>query len=80
MAIRLVAALIVLLLAFSQVDFARLRDFTWFRSWLAQLKFAEGGGRIALALALSAIVCAIVQRALYGWGFARRAWCSRSWC
>lgn len=69
MAIRLVAALIVLLLAFSQVDFTRVRDFAWFRSWLAQLKFAEGGGRIAIALALPVILCALVQRALYGWGF-----------
>jgi AmpE protein len=69
MAIRLVAALIVLLLAFSQVDFTRVRDFAWFRTWLAQLRFAEGGGRIAIALAVPAIACAIVQRALYGWGF-----------
>ena len=69
MAIRLVAALIVLLLAFSQVDFLRLRDFSWFRSWLGHLHFAEGGGRIALALALPVIVCAAIQRALYGWGF-----------
>ncbi|HET6907665.1 MAG TPA: beta-lactamase induction protein [Rhodanobacteraceae bacterium] len=69
MAIRLVAALIVLLLAFSQVDFTRVRNFAWFRSWLAQLRFAEGGGRIAIALALPVIVCALIQRALYGWGF-----------
>jgi AmpE protein len=69
MAIRLVAALLVLLLAFSQVEFTRLRDFTWFRSWLAQLRFAEGGGRIAIALALPVIICAVIQRALYGWGF-----------
>jgi AmpE protein len=69
MAIRLVAALIVLLLAFSQVDLARVRDFAWFRSWLAQLRFAEGGGRIAIALALPVILCAVIQRALYGWGF-----------
>ena len=69
MAIRLVAALIVLLLAFSQVDFARVRDFAWFRSWLAQLHFAEGGGRIAIALALPVIACALIQRALYGWSF-----------
>lgn len=69
MAIRLVAALIVLLLVFSQVDFTRVRDFAWFRSWLAQLRFTEGGGRVAIALALPVIVCAVIQRALYGWGF-----------
>ncbi|HXS73197.1 MAG TPA: regulatory signaling modulator protein AmpE [Rhodanobacteraceae bacterium] len=69
MAIRLVAALIVLLLAFSQVDFTRVREFAWFRSWLVQLHFAEGGGRIAIALALPVVACALVQRALYGWGF-----------
>ena len=69
MAIRLVAALIVLLLALTQVDFTRLRDFSWFRSWLAQLRFAEGGGRVAIALAVPIILCALIQRALYGWGF-----------
>ena len=69
MAIRLVAALIVLLLAFSQVDFTRVRDFSWFHTWLAQLRFTEGGGRIAIALAVPVIVCALIQRALYGWGF-----------
>lgn len=69
MAIRLVAALIVLLLAFSQPDFSRLRDFAWFRNWLAQLRFAEGGGRIAIALALPVIVCALIAYALRGWAF-----------
>ncbi len=69
MAIRLVAALIVLLLAFSSLELSRFRDFGWFRAWLAQLHFAEGGGRVALALALPAIVCALLQGALRGWGF-----------
>lgn len=69
MAIRLVAALIVLLLAFSQVDLVRVRDFRWFRGWLAQLHFAEGGGLIALALAVPIIICGVIQHALYGWGF-----------
>lgn len=68
MAIRLVAALIVLLLAFSQVDLVRVRDFGWFRAWLAQLHFAEGGGLIALALAVPIIICGVIQQALYGWG------------
>ncbi|MDQ2971500.1 MAG: beta-lactamase induction protein [Pseudomonadota bacterium] len=67
MAIRLVAALIVLLLAFSQPGFAHLRDFAWFRAWLAQLSFAQGGGRITLALALPVIVCALLAHALQGW-------------
>ncbi|MER3547147.1 MAG: beta-lactamase induction protein, partial [Rhodanobacteraceae bacterium] len=69
MAIRLVAALIVLLLAFSALDLSRFRDFGWFRAWLAQLYFAEGGGRVALALALPVIVCALLQGALRGLGF-----------
>ena len=68
MAIRLVAALIVLLLAFSS-ELSRFREFGWFRAWLAQLHFAEGGGRVALALALPVIVCALLQGALRGWGF-----------
>ena len=69
MAIRLVAALIVLLLAFSQADLARFRDFAWFRAWLAQLRFAEGGGRVAIAIALPVIVCALLQAALRDWAF-----------
>ena len=69
MAIRLVAALIVLLLAFSSLELSRLRDFGWFRAWRAQLHFAEGGGRVAVALALPVAVCALVQGALRGWGF-----------
>ena len=72
MAIKLVAALIVLLFAFSQPDLARFRDFAWFRAWLAQLHFAEGGGRLAIALAVPVIVCALLAHALHGWvlGFA----------
>ncbi|MEO6967798.1 MAG: beta-lactamase induction protein [Rhodanobacteraceae bacterium] len=69
MAIRIVAALIVLLLAFSQPGFARLRDFAWFRAWLASVSFAQGGGRIALALVLPVIVCALLAHALHGWLF-----------
>ncbi len=69
MAIRLVAALIVLLLAFSSPDLARMRDFGWFRTLLARMHFAVGGGRIALALALPVIICALLQGALRGWGF-----------
>lgn len=69
MAIRLVAALIVLLLAFSRPGLARLRDFAWFRALLAQLSFAQGGGRVALAIALPVIVCALLAYALRGWMF-----------
>ena len=69
MAIRLVAALIVLLLAFSSRELVRWRDFGWFRTWLARTHFAVGGGRIALAMALPVVACALVQGALRGWGF-----------
>lgn len=69
MAIRLVAALIVLLFAFSQAGFARFRDFAWFRAWLAQWHFAQGGGRVALALSVPVIVCALLQTALRHWVF-----------
>lgn len=69
MAIKLVAALIVLMLAFSHAGFTHLRRHDWFRAWLAQLSFAEGGGRIAIALALPVVLCALVAYVMRGWVF-----------
>lgn len=65
MAIELVAALIVLLvLMMWPGNVARLRQFGWYRAWLGVLDFAEGGGRVALALVLPVVVCAIVAHFL----------------
>ncbi|MBS0432211.1 MAG: beta-lactamase induction protein [Proteobacteria bacterium] len=69
MAIKLVAALIVLMLAFSRVDAGNLRRYDWFRAWLGQLSFAGGGGRIAIALALPVVLCALIAYVLHGWVF-----------
>jgi AmpE protein len=61
MAVELVAALIVLLvLLLWPGNVAGLRQFGWYRGWLAALDFVEGGGRVALALVLPVVVCALI--------------------
>lgn len=68
MAIELVAALIVLLvLIVWPGNVANLRRFGWYRRWLGMLDFAEGGGRVALALVVPVVVCALVAHFLQGW-------------
>lgn len=70
MAIELVAALIVLLvLMVWPGNVARLRQFGWYRSWLGALGFVEGGGRVALALLLPVLVCAVALHFIYAWIF-----------
>jgi AmpE protein len=70
MAIELVAALIVLLvLLLLPGNMARLRNFEWFRAWLGALGFAEGGGRVFLALILPVAVCAAIAYLVRGWVF-----------
>ncbi|HEU0277573.1 MAG TPA: regulatory signaling modulator protein AmpE [Rhodanobacteraceae bacterium] len=71
MAIALVAALIVLLvLTLWPGNVEGLRKFGWYRAWLGSLAFAEGGGRVALALVLPVLVCAVVQHFIAGWFYA----------
>lgn len=68
MAIELVAALIVLLvLIVWPGNVAGLRQFGWYHRWLGVLDFAEGGGRVALALILPVVVCAVIAHFLQGW-------------
>ncbi|HVX05584.1 MAG TPA: beta-lactamase induction protein [Rhodanobacteraceae bacterium] len=68
MAIELVAALIVLLvLIVWPGNVANLRQFGWYHRWLGVLDFAEGGGRIALALIPPVVVCAVIAHFLQGW-------------
>lgn len=65
MAIELVAALLVLLvLMLWPGNVARLRRFGWYRAWLGVLDFAEGGGRVALALVVPVIACAVAAHFL----------------
>lgn len=68
MAIELVAALIVLLvLIVWPGNVAALRRFDWYRHWLGMLDFAEGGGRVALALVAPVVACALIAHFLQGW-------------
>ncbi|HEX5960000.1 MAG TPA: regulatory signaling modulator protein AmpE [Rhodanobacteraceae bacterium] len=74
MAIELVAALIVLLvLIVWPGNVANLRRFGWYQRWLGVLDFAEGGGRVALALIVPVVVCALVAHFLQGWVLALAA-------
>ena len=74
MAVELVAALIVLLvLLLWPGNVAGLRQFGWYRAWLGALDFAEGGGRVALALVVPVVVCALVAHFIEDWIFALAA-------
>jgi AmpE protein len=74
MAIQLVAALIVLLvLIVWPGNVARLRRFGWYQRWLGVLDFAEGGGRVALALVVPVLACAVIAHFLRGWMLAPAA-------
>jgi AmpE protein len=74
MAIELVAALIVLLvLLLWPGNVSGLRQFGWYRGWLDLLDFAEGGGRVALALVLPVVACAVIAHFLEGRLFALAA-------
>ncbi len=68
MAIELLAALIVLLvLIVWPGNVEALRRFGWYQRWLGVLDFAEGGGRIALALVVPVAACALIAHFLQGW-------------
>ncbi|MGH8144819.1 MAG: beta-lactamase induction protein [Rhodanobacteraceae bacterium] len=70
MAVELVAALIVLLvLLLWPGNVEGLRQFGWYRAWVGMLDFAEGGGRVALALVLPVVACALVAHFLDGWPY-----------
>lgn len=71
MAVELVAALIVLLvLMLWPGNIAGLRRFGWYRAWLDALDFAEGGGRVALALVLPVVACALIAHFIQHWIYA----------
>jgi AmpE protein len=74
MAVELVAALIVLLvLLLWPGNVAGLRQFGWYRAWLDVLDFAEGGGRVALAMVLPVIACALIAHFIQYWIYALAA-------
>jgi AmpE protein len=69
MAIKLVAILLVLLVCHTLPDFARLRDFSWWRKWLEQLgRPPSAGGALVLGVGAPVALCALVQ-----WGL-RTPW------
>jgi AmpE protein len=71
MAVELVAALIVLLvLMLWPGNIAGLRRFGWYRAWLDALDFTEGGGRVALALVLPVVACALIAHFIQHWIYA----------
>ena len=71
MAVELVAALIVLLvLLLWPGNLSGLRQFGWYRGWLGVLDFVEGGGRVALALVLPVVVCALIAHFIQGRAYA----------
>ncbi|MGH8126066.1 MAG: regulatory signaling modulator protein AmpE [Rhodanobacteraceae bacterium] len=68
MAVEFVAALIVLLvLLLWPGNVAGLRQFGWYRAWLGVLDFAEGGGRVALALVVPVVACALIAHFIQNW-------------
>jgi AmpE protein len=74
MAVELVAALIVLLvLLLWPGNVAGVRQFGWYRAWLDVLDFAEGGGRVALAMVLPVIACALIAHFIQYWIYALAA-------
>lgn len=72
MATKLVAALIALVLVSAVADIARYRDYGWFRAWLLRLESVHGALRVALAVLLPVLLCALLmlglQHVLFGLG------------
>ncbi|MGH8117468.1 MAG: beta-lactamase induction protein, partial [Rhodanobacteraceae bacterium] len=67
MAIELVAALIALLVLTEWPgSVSGLHRFGWYDRWLGVLDFAEGGGRVALALVVPVVACAVISHLLEG--------------
>lgn len=67
MAIKLVAILLVLLVCRLLPDAVRLRDFSWWRAWLAQLgNSATAAVVLIVGVGLPVLVCALIQWALHG--------------
>lgn len=66
MAIHLLAVLVVLILAHSLPDLARLRDFSRLRVWLGVLQGVSGSARTALAILVPVLLCVLIQAGLRG--------------
>ncbi|MGA7437123.1 MAG: beta-lactamase induction protein, partial [Luteibacter sp.] len=60
MALRLLAVLVALVIAWSVPQLARWRDERWFHRWVGRLGDTSGPGRVAIILLVPVLACAIV--------------------
>lgn len=60
MALRLLAVLIALIIAWSVPQLARWRDDRWFRGWVNRMGDTAGASRVAIVLIVPVVACAIV--------------------
>ncbi|MGN6480612.1 beta-lactamase induction protein [Luteibacter sp.] len=74
MALRLLAVLIALVIAWSVPQLARWRDERWFRSWVSRLGDTSGAGRVAIILLVPVVACAIIAGILRALPFFDVAW------
>jgi AmpE protein len=74
MALRLLAVIIALVIAWSVPQLARWRDDRWFRGWVSRLGDISGSGRVAVVLIVPVIACAIVAGILYALPLFDLAW------
>ncbi|QDE37956.1 beta-lactamase induction protein [Luteibacter pinisoli] len=74
MALRLLAVLIALVIAWSVPQLARWRDERWFRGWVSRLADTSGPGRVAIVLLVPVVACAIIAGILRALPFFDLAW------
>jgi len=74
MALRLLAVLIALVVAWSVPQLARWRDDRWFRHWVNRLGDTSGPGRVAVVLLVPVVACAILAGILRSLPFFDLGW------
>jgi AmpE protein len=74
MALRLLAVLIALVVAWSVPQLARWRDDRWFRHWVNRLGDTSGPGRVAVLLLVPVVACAILAGILRSLPFFDLGW------
>lgn len=74
MALRLLAVLIALVVAWSVPQLSRWRDDRWFRGLVNRLGDTSGAGRVAIVLLVPVVACAIIGGVLQSLPFFDLAW------
>ena len=74
MALRLLAVLIALVIAWSVPQLARWRDDRWFRGWVNRLGDTSGAGRVAIVLLVPVLACGILGGILHSLPFFDLGW------